>query len=164
MGTYCKHHKVQKNHIVLLIHCFTHIYNTASSVFLAAYSLVISSYNSYFIISFSFEKLERYFSLSSNMVEQNLFLLLRVFKKVFLLPSSMSIISQKFLRLVSNENTSPFFSGYEPVRFGIFFHRPAYGFIPFFLYLPHTSTARCSKTCSYHSMTSGPAPSCPNTK
>ena len=57
---YHKHHNIQiYNNIFLLINCLTQLYNTFILHFLAAYSLITSSYYNDFITSFSTERTER---------------------------------------------------------------------------------------------------------
>ena len=67
---YHKHYKIQKN-IFVLINCLINFYNTFS-YFLAAHSLIASSYDNDLVMSFCIETTERRFSLSSNMVDRNL--------------------------------------------------------------------------------------------
>lgn len=71
------------------------IYHSSLCIFLAADSLTISSYSNYFIIEFSMEGLERYRSLSSNMLELNLFIIIECLKFFFffLLHSSKLVMS-----------------------------------------------------------------------
>jgi hypothetical protein len=53
--------KSQKNNIIyLLINCLTHLYNTFFAyIYLAAYSLITSSYDNNYIMWFPVEKMER---------------------------------------------------------------------------------------------------------
>jgi len=67
---YHKHYNIQKN-IFVLVNCLLHFYNTFS-YFLAAHSLITSSYDNDFVMSFCIETTERQFSLSSNMAGRNL--------------------------------------------------------------------------------------------
>ena len=130
-------------------------------MYLAAYSLVVSSYNNYCILAFSMKKIERYFGLPSNTLELNLLIIIKSILKVSFLHSSKLVISYKLFKLLSL-----FFSLLSQiwaVGFEIFSHRLASGPYFFFSSTPHISLGPGPLRCSCHGMTSGPGP-CLNTR
>jgi len=59
-----KHHKNQKNDIIfLLCNSLTHMYDSSFATFLAAYTLIASSYDNDFVLSFSTERIKREFTI-----------------------------------------------------------------------------------------------------
>ena len=70
--------------------------------FLAAYPLIASSYDNDCVILLSLQRIERYSSLSSSMVHQNLFFITNNSEKFLSVYNSLLVMSHKFLGLLSN--------------------------------------------------------------
>ena len=97
------HHNIQKNNIIFVwINCLTHIYNTVFLNFLAAYSLIASSYDD-FVISFFLERTETWLSQFFSMVDHNLFFVIDSAEKLLSASQLILVMSYKFLGLLSSQ-------------------------------------------------------------